>query len=229
MDAPQFLRALQLHDSFFPIGSFAYSDGLEAAVAHGLVADAEALAGWMRHYVEAVLPACDGPAVLGAAAAFGACDWEALIALDRELTALKPAASIRAGSRQLGRQLVTTWARLHPSPPLAALVGQIEAGHLAANLAVAHGAVCASAGLGAPEMLLGFAYGRLAGAASAALRLMAIGQQRAQEILTARLAELPAAVEAVVARGVRPPSSFSPALDVEQLTHRLVYSRLFRS
>ena len=39
-DPMQLMRMLQFADSAFPIGSFAFSDGLETAVSEGLVADA---------------------------------------------------------------------------------------------------------------------------------------------------------------------------------------------
>lgn len=43
MNSFQQLRLLQLSDSAFPTGTFAYSDGLESAVQSGWVASAEGL------------------------------------------------------------------------------------------------------------------------------------------------------------------------------------------
>ncbi|MDE3155459.1 MAG: hypothetical protein KGN76_10180 [Acidobacteriota bacterium] len=229
MDPLAFLRALQLNDTLFPTGAFAYSDGLETAVAGGRLRGAADLDLWMRHTIEVVLAGCDGPAVLVAGEAYAREDWDGLAALDRELTALKPAAATRAGSSLVGRRLVTTWRRLQTSARFEAFAAAVDTRRLPANLPVAYGAVAASAGLDARARLLGYGYGRLAGVASAALRLMPIGQQAAQQVLTRRLAGLPPVVEAVLARGPQPPRAFAPAQDVEQMAHRLVYSRLFRS
>src|SRR5690349_21652581 len=46
MDPLQFIRTLQFTDSFFPVGAFAYSDGLETATSTGHVRDAEGLEKW---------------------------------------------------------------------------------------------------------------------------------------------------------------------------------------
>ncbi|HVB38180.1 MAG TPA: urease accessory UreF family protein [Vicinamibacterales bacterium] len=229
MDPLTFLHALQLNDTLFPTGAFAYSDGLETAVSGGRVCDAADLDGWMAHVVEVVLAGCDGPAALGAAAAYAQGDWEAVARLDREVTALKPAASARAGSSLVGRRLIATWRALQASARFEAFASVVEGRRLPANLPIAYGAVAVSAGLDARAMLLGYGYGRLAGVASAALRLMPIGQQAAQRLLTGRLASLPTVVDAVLARGVQAPRTFAPAQDIEQMAHRRVYSRLFRS
>jgi urease accessory protein len=229
MNESAFLRALHLNDGLLPTGGFAHSDGLESAVSHGGMRDAGDLGGWMRHYVDAILPACDGPALLGAASACANEDWTRLAALDQELTAIKPAAAVRAGSRVIGRRLLATWSGAYPSSSLAAFAEQVERGGLAGNLQVVYGAVCASAGIGEREMVLGFGYGRLAGTASAALRVMPIGQQAVQRLLSDCLADLPAQAAGVVARGACPLRSFSPRLDIEQMTHGYVYSKMFRS
>lgn len=222
-----FVRALQVNDSLFPTGSFAFSDGLEAAVTHNRVCDGESLGAWMQFYLDAVLPACDGPALMGARRAGE--DWTALAAIDAELTAIRPAGSMRAASRLLGRRLLATWRAAYPSAGLAEASDRIARGELAGNFPIAYGLVCAAAGIDERSMVLGFGYGRLAATASAALRLMAIGQEEAQRRLASHLDRLPAVAEAVVARGACRLRSFAPALDIEQMAHEYVYSRLFRS
>src|SRR5215467_11984028 len=94
------LRLLQINDSLFPTGGFAYSDGLETAVTNGVVHDAESLERWLRHYVENVFIPCDGLALKLAMSA----DQQTLRKLDQELTAMKPAAATRASSAALGRR-----------------------------------------------------------------------------------------------------------------------------
>jgi urease accessory protein UreF len=51
MKSLHFIRSLQVTDSFFPVGAFAYSDGLETAAAAGRVRDAVSLGGWMKHFL----------------------------------------------------------------------------------------------------------------------------------------------------------------------------------
>src|SRR5215467_5233019 len=65
----QLVRTLQLVDSLFPVGSFAYSDGLETATS-GRALSAGLLAGWLQHFVDDVFIPCDGRAVLKCMYAF---------------------------------------------------------------------------------------------------------------------------------------------------------------
>ena len=76
--------------------------------------------------------------------------------------------------------------------------------------------------------MTGFAYTRLAATISAAMRLMAIGQHEAHLLLTRTLDRVPATVDSIVARRARP-ESFIPAMEIAQMTHQYVRSRLFRS
>ena len=91
MEPLQFIRALQLTDSFFPVGAFAYSDGLETAVARGRVRDAITLGKWMEHFLEAVFVPCEGLALVKCMLALKAGDFETLCNIDEELTAIRPA------------------------------------------------------------------------------------------------------------------------------------------
>src|SRR5262245_7966888 len=94
------LRLLQINDSLFPNGGFAYSEGLETAVTNGVVYDAASLEQWLRNYVEYVFIPCDGLALKLAMTG----DRESLLKLDQELTAMKPAAATRASSATLGKR-----------------------------------------------------------------------------------------------------------------------------
>src|SRR6516164_3946160 len=103
----QFVQALQLTDSFFPVGAFAYSDGLETAAADGTVHDAESLKNWMTHFVDNVFVPCDGLALMKCAMAFHRGDFETLCRIDNELSAIKPAAAVRNASRSVGKRLLS--------------------------------------------------------------------------------------------------------------------------
>src|SRR5262245_34565957 len=99
---------LHLCDSLFPVGSFGYSDGLETAAARGVN-----LRDWMDVVLDENISQLEGPAVLRAWGAFHAPDWDALVGVDEELTALRPAMSARRSSRAMGLRLLTTWHALH--------------------------------------------------------------------------------------------------------------------
>ena len=101
MSAP-LLALLHLCDSLFPVGGFAHSEGLESAVDVHLVSDAAGLQRWLDVCVDETFGRCEGPAVLGAWSGFGDQAWESLMALDAEVTAMRPSSATRMASRSMG-------------------------------------------------------------------------------------------------------------------------------
>ena len=228
MDPDRILQILQLSDGLFPIGAFAFSDGLETAVQREEVTSGEDVRLWLEHYVDTVFGDSEGPALMQAMGAFPA-DWQWLERLDLELTALRPSSETRASSRSLGLRLLKTCVALYPGLGLEDLLERIESGRCHGNVAVVHGVVFRVLRIGEREALLAFAYARLSGAVSAALRLAPVGQQEMQQVLRGALARVPKVVDDILERPARPLTSFAPMLDVCQMEHRYLYSRLFRS
>jgi urease accessory protein len=224
MTPEQFVQTLQLVDSLFPVGSFAYSDGMETAAADAKNS-AAFLAGWLDHYLNCVFAPCDGLALLKCMRAAAREDWDAIRTVDEELTALKPAAAVRAGSKSIGKGLLKMYESIAPDDRLRRLTATLPD----SNAAVAYAVVFAHRTLAPRDALVAFGYTRLAGMVSAALRLTAMGQQQGQAILTDALNRLPLVVERVLRSEAEPLRSFGPLLDVQQMNHRYVYSRLFRS
>ena len=243
------LSLLHVCDSLFPIGSFGYSDGLESATTAGLVRTVGDVRDWLDVCLDEAFGRCDGPGLLGAWSAVHDGDWEALVALDEELTALRPSSATRTANRSMGLRLLKTWHALHPDARLAhalALVGDHtfssprraggpEGPHdrdvrprLGPTLPVAFAAVSVCAGISCRDALSGFAYTRLAATVSAAMRLVALGQTDAHRLLSRALERVPPMIDEVIARAARP-ESFTPAMDVAQMMQQYVHSRLFRS
>jgi urease accessory protein len=224
MNSAQLLRVLQLTDSLFPVGSFAYSDGLEAAATNGFIRDAGSLHTWLEHYVHSVFVPCDGLALLKSLRAAACVDWATIRMIDEELTALKPAAAARAASQSVGKRLVAAYPAVSQD---VSLDKELQLTYW--NAAVAYGIVFSRLGIDRRDALLGFGYARLAGMISAGMRVMALGQQKGQELLTSLLAELPEATDRILESEESPLRCFSPRMDIQQMNHRYLYSRLFRS
>jgi urease accessory protein len=239
------LATIHLCDSLFPIGAFAYSDGMEAAVHlaatgacngssrhHGLIDSSAASVDFLRRWIDVVLDEAigrlDGPAVWSAWRAAQEDDWPAIATLDEELTALRPSKAGRRSNRALGLRLLTTWSALRPEPRLARALAQARAGRIAPGLPVAFALVCVTAGIEREESLAAYAYTRLAATTSAAMRLLPIGQTEAHRLLVQALDRLPAVARAI-ARRDGPPESFAPMLDIACMSQQYLHSRLFRS
>jgi len=212
------VELLHLCDSLFPVGSFAYSDGLETVAAHCRLDE------WIDVVLDESLGRAEGPAVWRAWQACQARDWEMLAALDDEVIALKPAASARRSSRAMGVRLLTTWRVLHPDPRLDHLLARVKT----PSLPVAFGAACSCAKIDRRAAVEAFAYTRLAATISAAMRLMPIGQTDAHALLARTLARVPPIVDAIADRDAAP-ESFAPAMDIAAMSQQYLHSRLFRS
>jgi urease accessory protein len=225
MESRAFIRALQLTDSFFPVGAFAYSDGLETAAASGQVHDAASLREWMDHFIDAVLVPAEGLAVVKCMRALHENDIDKLNRVDNELTAIRPASAVRRASVLVGKRLLSVYESLSDDPSLHSL----SAGLPESNAATAHAIVFFHLGLTPREAVMAFGYNRLAGIVSAGLRLISIGQNRGQVLLTKALDRLVEAADRIVENSEQPLRSFSPLMDIQQMNHQYVYSRLFRS
>jgi len=221
------LALLHLCDSLFPIGGFGYSDGLEAATAAGLVETPADLQAWLDVCLDEVVGRLDGPAAIRASSVFDRQDWQALCELDEEITAMRPSSAVRRSSRAMGLRLLTTWSALYPDRRLEHLLDLARVQRLGPALPIAFGCACASAGVRIRDAAAAFAYTRLASTASAALRLMRIGQTDAHAQLAQALGRVPIVVEVMAARDRL--ESFAPAMDVAAMTQQYLHSRLFRS
>ena len=222
------LELLHLCDSLFPIGGFAYSDGLETATNDGTIADAAGLQAWLEAVLDDTIGRLEGPAVWHAWPAVADGDVAALIQLDEELTALRPSSSARRSSRAMGQRLLTTWHALHPDARLERLAMVAKAGAIGPVLPVAFAAACASAGVTRRASVDAYAYTRLAATVSAAMRLMPLGQTDAHRRLSRTLERVQAVVDRIAA-GNHPPESFTPMMDIAAMTQQYLHSRLFRS
>jgi len=214
---------LLLADGRFPGGGHAHSGGLEAAVAQGHVADVAGVAAFCRGRLHTAGMVA---AALAAAAAAGHHPWEAL---DAEADARTPSPTLRAASRQLGRQLVRAAARIVPGAPLDVLAASVAEPHHP----VALGAVAAAAGLGPSDAALLAAHDSITSAATAAVRLLGLDPFAVHAALAALAAEVDAVASVAAAAAAGPlddlPATASPLLEIGSLHHATWEVRLFAS
>ncbi len=221
---PVTLRLLHLCDSLFPIGSFGYSDGLEAAD----VRDRDGLRDWMDLCLVETIGRLDAPIVSRAWTLASHEDWGALAALDAEATALRPSAAIRKANRAMGLRLLTTWQALYPDDRTAHALALAKAGASGPALPIAFAVAAVTGAIDRRTAVEAFAYTRLASTASAAMRLIPIGQTDTHALLARALDRVPAIVEAALAPGSRP-ESFAPSVDIAAMRQQYLHSRLFRT
>jgi urease accessory protein len=217
------LRAIWQADGAFPSGAFAFSYGLEGAIAlHGKMTAHE-----FEQLVMTILrqrwASYDRIAVLRAFRANG--DLAAIAAIDREVEASTMVEALRNGSRRNGASFLASHASL--GDELArALRDAVRRGECLGHIAVMQGAVWSAAGLTEQLAQLTSGYSVASGLIAVAVRLGAIGALRGQAVLKAclplieELASLPTPDEMAM-------ESFIPFLDIASARHAQADLRLF--
>ncbi len=216
------LRLLQLCDSALPVGGYTHSWGLEAAVARGLVRDAESLEAWTRAWLRFALGPCEG--VVVAACCSAAAPLQR--ANDILHASLNPP-SLRAASLQMGEQLLglaRTWPWSAPG-----VSGLLDHPTTAWHHAVVFGVLGSLTGAEPPDVLSSYLHQASLGMIGAALRAAPIGHTHGQQVL-AYLHDDIAALTAKLARcDLETAGSGSPFYEVLCDEQTRLYTRLFRS
>ncbi|HKB58256.1 MAG TPA: urease accessory UreF family protein [Lacunisphaera sp.] len=229
IDAAWLVGLLQAGDSFYPTGSFAHSFGLEGLVQEGVIRDRATLREFLFRSVLPSLRQSELPLAAHAWQAVAAGDWMRVGELCRLSAALKAPQEIRTASANIGRQRAELTALLH-SHLLAQeyLRRATEEGwpHSAAVSSALEGRV-----LGAPRvaMLAGVYYASTASLLSAAMKVLRLGQNAAQSLLTEALAAAPGIIATAEQVPLDEIGWFNPWLDIAAARHETTGSRMFIS
>lgn len=217
------LRAIWQADAAFPSGAFAFSYGVEGALA--LRSDMSV--GEFERLCAAVLrqrwASYDRIALLRAFRAKD--DLVTLAAIDREIEASTMIEAFRSGSRRNGASFLAAHARL--GQPLAiALRDHVRGGECLGHIAVMQGAVWSALRLETRHAELCSAYTVASGLVTAAVRLGTVGALQGQGVLQALLPIIEDLV-ATPAAELAELESFIPFLDVATARHAHAELRLF--
>lgn len=223
------LSLLQISDSFFPTGAFTQSYGLETYVQEGLVSSREALEELLTTYLMENLATSDCLAMLLAYRAAVQEDWTVVAELDQLLAAQKLARESREASYKTGRRMLQVVQRLYPSSGLDKFAEMIKEGSVQGHHALVFGLVSATLGLGEKEAALAFVYTATSGMVNNAVRLVPLGQNDGQWVLTSLLDIMQQTVEISLQLGLEDVGTTSPALEIRGMQHERLYSRLFMS
>jgi urease accessory protein len=208
----------------FPVGSFAYSQGLEWAVENGDIHDARSLGGWLVDLLTFGAPRAD--AIL-----FGTCfrsaeaeDWEALAETNAFAIALANSAERRLETTAQGRAFVLAARAAWDCEALRQL-------SLSERVAYPAAVASAAAGHGLPleAALQAFILAQIAAAVSAVVRLGPIGQTDGQMIQATLIPRIRAIAREALGSNLTDIGSCAFRSDIAVMRHETQYSRLFRS
>jgi urease accessory protein len=181
---PADLRLLRLADSAFPGGGFAFSSGLEGAVADGLVVTEGDLVAFVREHVALRWHRHDRVLLRAAWPADGRPAGPAREAADHQAETSTPLSWLRDASRKAGRALLGTFAALG-SDAAAEHLARVGAGSTHGHLPVAQAVCYRSAGTDRADAEALAAWHAASGIVSAGLRLGLVGHLGAQRTLAA--------------------------------------------
>jgi urease accessory protein len=203
----------------FPVGAFAWSAGLETAIADRVVSDAASLKTWIEGALLSGGARTD--AILLAAAHAGAGDGATLVEIADLGLALTPSferwreTTITADSfaRAVAQWPVEVLDRL-PSPcPYPVVVGAVAAAHE----------------IGVLDTLIAFLTAAVHGQVSVAVRLVPLGQTDGLKVMAALEPVVAELAAAATTAGLADIGGIAYAADFAQMRHETLEPRIFRS
>lgn len=228
-DAAWLCGLLQAGDSFYPTGSYAHSFGLEGLVQQNVIRDRGTLREFVFRSVLPTLRQVELPLAVHAFSALRDRDWSKVGELCVLSAALKTAREARHAAENIGRQRAELVANLREHPIAREFLQRAEAAGWPHSPAIS--AALEAHALGAPvvPMLSGMTYAAVAGVLSAAMKLLRIGQNATQSLMTEALAEAPTIISAAMDVRVEDIGWFNPWLDIAAARHETADSRMFIS
>ena len=213
----------------FPVGSFAFSHGLEAAAASGAVHDRHSLQIWISAIVASGGGRIDADILRDAHRASSAGDIGALTDANRRGVAFRATTETRLETTAQGEAFLATCCAAWPNPVLDCWAERISERGEAVCYAAAIGAATAQAGIALDCALLGYLQALASNLVSAGLRLGVIGQTDGQRILAVLEPVIAAAVSGALTRDRTSFGSSTFAVELASMAHETQYTRLFRS
>jgi len=223
------LRLLQIADSGFPTGAYAFSHGLEGLHAMDVVTNEADVHEFARAHIEETLAMQDLPAGHHAHRLAVASDLDSLIHLDHLLSALKPVPAFRLASTRVGRQTLESALSLYPGPFALTYLEAVRGGETPGHQAVAFAVVTHAAGIDVTSAVAAFGAASLNGYAAAAVRMGVIGQGAAQRIVSTLELDLAAALIAARNFAIDELGGYTPLIDIAGMRQPSLPARMFAS
>lgn len=217
------LRLMQLASPCLPVGAYAYSQGLEYAVATGTVRDALSAQQWICGVMEHVVCRLDVPVLLRLHHAWHTTDNEAVEYWSAFLHACRESAESQAEDRHLGAALSRLLVNLDM------VDAKIWISHPHTSFATALSLAAVAWQIPGRTLAMGYVWAWLENQVAAALKLIALGQTAGQRILSHTIGQMPAWVEQGMASRDEDIGVFVPMAGIFSALHETQYSRLFRS
>jgi urease accessory protein len=223
------LSLLQLSDPTLPIGGYAHSAGLETYVQQGIVKNAITAKSFVTEMLTQNLQYTDAAFVSLTYDAAINNDFEQIIALDDECTAVKLPREMRQASQKLGMRLMKIFQPVCKSNMADQYRTAVKEQNAIGHYCIVFGLYAQALNISKQEALAGFFYNAAAGFVTNSVKLIPLGQQDGQEILFS----LQPLIQQLVLNSIEPNKELiglcCTGFDIRCMQHEQLYSRLYMS
>ncbi len=210
----------------FPVGAYAYSQGLEMAVERGLVTSRATLADWLGALITHGSLRNDLILLAAAHRCAMARDRDGLLAVNALACALQPSTERYLEATQQGGSFLTAIAGAWSNAVFVETHAWLE-GEVSYPIAV--GITAAAHGIASAATAEAFAFAWASNLTSSAIRLSVVGQSDAQAVIAALAVALSDSALRAQTQTLDDIGGAAFSADLCSLEHETQYSRLFRS
>lgn len=225
----QQLTLMQLSDSFFPSGSYTLSHGLESFVQHQQIHKATDLLSFLQILLHNKIGTCDLVALIHSYNGSAANNLTQVRQADRQLFVQTAIAINRQTQRQSGRALLMVARSTWQAEQLEILAQDNVTHNFHCLHPVVFGVVGNIAGLNQTDTALAFLHGLVTGLLGAAIRLGIVGHLQAQQISLKLTADIETVLLIALSMDLNQMWSCTPEIDLAQMRHNHLNTRLFAS
>jgi len=223
------LSLLQLCDPTLPIGGYSHSNGLETYVQEGIVKDIATAREFITQMLSQNLQYTDASFVSLAYAAAAENDFERILELDEECTAVKLPREIREASQKLGIRLIKIFDKVCPRNIPGSYKEAVFAKQARGHYSIAFGVYAYELLISREDALTGFYYNATVGMVTNSVKLIPLGQQDGQQLLFS----LQPLIKHLVENTLDPDPNLiglcNVGFDIRCMQHEQLYSRLYMS
>ena len=221
------LALMQLADSFFPSGSFTLSHGLEYLVQTGQVTNAGELQTFLRILLSNKIIPSDVVALLHAHRGSQENCLATILEADQQLFKQTLIAQNRSSLQKSGRALLSLAQKTWRDHKLDSLRHQSTTKEFACLHPIIFATVAEISGVDDVDTVLAFLHNFVTGILGVAIRLGIIGHLKAQEVLLELAPDLEAAYDQANQLDIRQMWSCTPTIDLAQMRHQKLRTKLF--
>jgi len=223
------LSLLHLTDPTLPIGGFSHSAGLETYVQQGLVKDAATAKEFVIQMLSQNLRFTDAAFVSLAYDAASKNEFQGILLLDNECTAVKLPKEMRQASNKLGLRLMKIFQPLNKSELINEYAIAIKNQQTIGHYCIAFALYAHALHISKQDALNGFYYNAAVGFVTNAVKLVPLSQQSGQEILFS----IHGLIDELVQQTLEPNKDLiglcCTGFDIKSMQHEKLYSRLYMS